>query len=237
MKHILLTTTLALTLLPLGALAQNAPPPMPPGPPPAPMFAQADLDHDGKITKSEAQAHRGTMFDKMDADGDGFLSDDEKRLMHRKHQFGRRMHHAQNRMMHKKALDTDKDGSISQAEFMAGPSPFFDRMDTNKDGTISVAEHAAMKQKHFARMDVNGDGVLSPDDRKAMREQHKQKAKEKRAKMDLNKDGRISRDEFITAHGTMFTRLDANKDGVITHDEAMAGRPHHAPFGPPPSPH
>jgi Ca2+-binding EF-hand superfamily protein len=45
-------------------------------------------------------------------------------------------------------LDKNKDGKVTHDEFRSGPLANFDRIDTNKDGTISEAERsAATKQR------------------------------------------------------------------------------------------
>ena len=92
------------------------------------------------------------------------------------------------------AADTDGDGRISQAEWIAaanarngsgshmmggrsggGPGGGYDpmrafaRIDTNGDGFIDKAELDAMSAERFQRMDTNGDGILTPDERTATR--------------------------------------------------------------------
>ena len=42
--------------------------------------------------------------------------------------------------------------------------------DTNGDGSISKAEFLAKAEKRFAKMDQNGDGQITPEERKAIRE-------------------------------------------------------------------
>ena len=43
-------------------------------------------------------------------------------------------------------------------------------MDTNGDGSISEAEYLAHAKTQFARLDTNGDGQISPQEREAARE-------------------------------------------------------------------
>jgi hypothetical protein len=76
--------------------------------------------------------------------------------------------------------DTDHDGRISLAEWMAAREggnrrrfdgdyqSEFQRLDTNHDGFIEVAEIDAASAERFAAMDANHDGVLTPDERRAM---------------------------------------------------------------------
>lgn len=135
------------------------------------------------ITRAEAQAMAGAMFDKLDANKDGKLdkTDREARMAQRF-----------------KALDTDGNGQLSLAEFAAahdrakgpgargpgmapGEGPhrmgmrgmgrggmMMARMtDTNKDGVITREEFTAAHLKHFDRMDANKDGSVTPEERKA----------------------------------------------------------------------
>ena len=44
-------------------------------------------------------------------------------------------------------FDKNKDGKVTEDEFRSGPLANFDRIDTNKDGTISEAEKAALARQ------------------------------------------------------------------------------------------
>lgn len=57
--------------------------------------------------------------------------------------------------------DKDKDGAVSQTEFLANRRKSFDRADLNKDGRLDFAEFAAATATKFARADRNADGRLS----------------------------------------------------------------------------
>lgn len=72
------------------------------------------------------------------------------------------------------ADDTDGDGKVSRAEFLAAvkagngdPAKRFARIDSNGDGVLDKAEINAMPTRRFSRLDTNGDGALSPDERAA----------------------------------------------------------------------
>jgi hypothetical protein len=73
------------------------------------------------------------------------------------------------------AADTDGDGKISRAEFLAAnagrgdPAKRVARLDLNGDGVLDKAEIEAMLTKRFKRLDTNRDGILSPDERAAAR--------------------------------------------------------------------
>ena len=78
---------------------------------------------------------------------------------------------------HEKKLladDTDGDGKVSRAEYMAAaksgrgdPARRFAKIDQNGDGMLDKAEIDAMLTRRFKRQDTNGDGVLSADERAA----------------------------------------------------------------------
>lgn len=138
------------------------------------MFAKFDVNKDGKLDKTDRDAHRQQMrtemFSRMDADNNGSISQDEfmkgkpDREGHGEHMGGpgmgmddaggKRMHgrhgmrggHRGGMMMMKMA-DTDKDGSVSQAEFTAAANKHFDMADANKDGKITKEERDAAHQK------------------------------------------------------------------------------------------
>jgi len=142
------------------------------------------------------------------------------------------------------------------------------RADTNGDGMISRAEFMAQAEARFARMDKNGDGVISADelgrrggrglmaadtdqDGKISRAEYLAQSEARFAKLDANGDGQISGDEMRAAmermheamggrHGPghmmppggsggprhhgggMLERLDTNHDGKISRDEMRA---------------
>ncbi|KAF1690303.1 EF-hand domain-containing protein [Pseudoxanthomonas koreensis] len=70
-------------------------------------------------------------------------------------------------------MDTDGDGRVSQAEYVAWMGYAFERMDRDGDGVLSPAEQPGGKGKplalethrqrlaeRFRRQDANGDGYL-----------------------------------------------------------------------------
>ena len=112
----------------------------------------------------------------------------------------------------------------------------FQAMDTNRDGMISPAEWRGSEQS-FQRHDWNGDRVLSGDEVRigASREfgEDEDEYDQKRpvfrnwtergfANLDRNRDGRIARAEWFYDRED-FIRVDRNVDGTLTREEFLSG--------------
>lgn len=72
------------------------------------------------------------------------------------------------------AADTDGDGKVSKAEFIAtakpgkrDPAARFAKLDRNGDGLLDKSEIGAMLVQRFKRLDTNGDGLASAQERAA----------------------------------------------------------------------
>lgn len=63
--------------------------------------------------------------------------------------------------------DTNKDGALSQDEFVNAKMKRFDRQDTNKDGTITKDEAKTNAQNKFNKLDTNKDGKVTKEEMKA----------------------------------------------------------------------
>lgn len=124
------------------------------------MFARLDVNKDGKLDKSDRDERRGEMreksFDRLDADDNGAISRDEfmappPRDGERPAGAGRMggkpgMRGHRGGMMMMRMADTNKDGAVSQAEFVAAADKRFDMMDTNHDGKVTQEERDAARQ-------------------------------------------------------------------------------------------
>jgi len=72
------------------------------------------------------------------------------------------------------AADTDGDGKVSKAEFIAAakagkgdPAARFAKLDRNGDGMLDRPEIDAMAAQRFRHLDANGDGVATAQERAA----------------------------------------------------------------------
>ena len=101
-----------------------------------------------------------------------------------------------------KAADTNGDGLISRAEAAALPriARHFDAIDTNKDGQLSQDElrafHQTQRAEHFRKIDTDGDGRIS----KAEAQAGAPRLAEHFDRIDANKDGFLTSDELQAAH-------------------------------------
>lgn len=158
-------------------------------------------------TRAEVQARVADHFKKADANGDGFVTKaemDAARATMKEKSAERREERREQRFA---KLDTDKDGTLSKAEYSVRPERkdgdrkgmhrghgkhgmrhggpmgggmWFERADANKDGKVSLAEASAGALAMFDRVDTNKDGTISPEEHKAARDAMRTKWQERR---------------------------------------------------------
>ena len=113
-----------------------------------------------------------TEFKQMDADKNGILTKKEIE----DYQRATSILIAQRRNVALfQALDKDKNGQLSPAEFgnlpmnVAAPNaaPVLAQTDTNRDGQITMVEYRTGKLASFDRMDTDKDGIVSVAEMKA----------------------------------------------------------------------
>lgn len=110
-------------------------------------LARYDANQDGRLDRDEkrlmrAERHREALA-RYDANGDGRLDRDERAKKKR-----------DRRAAHFARLDTNGDGEISRTEADAACGPLkhrFDTVDTDRSGAISPAEFEAVKRRHHHR--------------------------------------------------------------------------------------
>lgn len=100
------------------------------------------------------------------------------------------------------------------------------RGDSNGDGSLSRAEFVAKAEQRFARMDANRDGRVTREERREIRGGKHRGGKGMRGgrfqRMDADRDGRVSRAEAFARPTRMFDRADTNRDGYIDQAEQQA---------------
>lgn len=139
-----------LTLLALVGPALAAPGDAPAAPPSAsdrPARTGAgimryDTNKDGVVDKAEWDAGQLARFKRLDTNNDAKLSQEE--LFARTPAIGNSVlpsdRQAQRQSGYFQRMDNDRDGFVSQAEFMAQGDRNFARCDVNKDGRTDAAE-------------------------------------------------------------------------------------------------
>lgn len=110
----------------------------------------------------------------------------------------------------------------------------FDRLDTDGDGAISRAEFLAAKAGAFDRVDTDGDGIVTTAEMEAAREQARERVRERLAERggpgggfaqaDADGDGQVSREEWLSAPTELFNRADADGNDMLTREEMSALR-------------
>ena len=116
-------------------------------PTPDQIIERLDSDGSGSITGDEAKGFIAKYFDRIDANGDGEISEEE--LLHARENRGQKPKQGREDI---KAADTDQNGAISIDEAAeAGLKKMvenFDRIDTDGDGQISEKEMRQLR-KHM----------------------------------------------------------------------------------------
>jgi len=159
-----------------------------------------DTNGDNLVTMDEFKDAALQRFKNMDADNNGSITLEEfqayiasKRLARRTEYFNK--------------IDTNRDGSISQQEYidykLKKADMRFQEMDTNKDGLLSSEEFASRLKDRKGRRHWHGHDGNNPIF----------------SKLDANHDGKITQEESIAAWTRWFNQIDANGDKTVTIDE------------------
>lgn len=104
-------------------------------------------------------------------------------------------------------LDADKDGKVTQAEYIAGSKSSFEKLDANADGKVTSAE----MDTAYATSKPGVGAAKMPS------------SAERIKTLDTDGDGALSSVEHEASSRTMFDTLDTNKDGSLSADEIKAG--------------
>ncbi len=150
---------------------------------------------DKTVTRAEASTHASAMFDKLDVNRDGKI-DPADRTARQIERF--------------RKIDTDANGAISQAEFLAAHA-----RKSGERGMGRDRDGGAMKERGMMRRGMMGHagGREMPMVGMVM------------LKMaDTNRDSVVSREEFVAAAMGHFDQADSNHDGKLTPDERRAAK-------------
>lgn len=116
--------------------------------------------------------------------------------------------------------DTNKDGSVSHAEFDAVRLERYKATDANKDGTLSeqeyVSEYQARLEKQLAASDDTAERKAE-DRQRQMRQAHV-----RFGVLDKDKDGKMTQAEYDASGARAFAEQDDDKNGVVTQADATA---------------
>jgi hypothetical protein len=119
----------------------------------ATFVADYDLDKDGKVSKEEFQEVRQQRFAATDSNQDQGVSHEEyvaeyrARLMATKPDPGKAQRQLKQTDVRFKALDSNKDGRISLAEYSYSGWRMYAEHDYDRDGAVSLADKTDEKPK------------------------------------------------------------------------------------------
>ncbi|RKF16687.1 hypothetical protein D6850_03870 [Roseovarius spongiae] len=102
------------------------------------LFDAVDADGDGTVTREEVDSYRASRLAEVDASGDGALSIEEFDTLYREFTRSRMVDMFQH-------LDADGDGVISRDEMDTRVSRMFDRMDRDGDGALTLQQRGASR--------------------------------------------------------------------------------------------
>jgi Ca2+-binding EF-hand superfamily protein len=162
------------------------------------------------IVSADASAQEKPMFSKMDKNGDGTATIEERKEFS-KTRFAER--------------DKNADGKISAEEDAIYLVEIFKAMDANNDEVVVIEElllHTVEKPVDTKNVkntpadaktpDLNNDGKVEMDEFIAFRVMVFKTA-------DANKDGKLTADEFSALRDARRKDIDADKDGMVTLEE------------------
>lgn len=133
--------------------------------------------------------------------------------------------------------DSDGDGRISQAEFVAARAAAFARMDADGDGRVTAEEAQAARAaartefmaRRFAALDSDGDGMISRAEFEAGHTGRGGFGRDGHGRGEMAGEG-FTREQAESHAAAMFARMDANGDGYVTPEDRrgrMDGRRGH----------
>ena len=153
MKLVSLAATVLISLPALAAPGDLDPAKTPPARERTSGLMRYDTNKDGFVDRKEWTAGQEARFKQLDTNGDGKLTKDELFVGNGVPPSDRQL---QSQATYFRLLDSDKDGTVSKAEFLALAERNFVRCDLDKDGRITVAEcRQALRRKPVEPANAN----------------------------------------------------------------------------------
>ncbi|MDE8651256.1 EF-hand domain-containing protein [Novosphingobium album (ex Liu et al. 2023)] len=100
----------------------------------------ADTNGDGAVSRPEMLAMRQSQWSRFDRNGDGYFSQADLPGFARDRWNGDKLARL------RQAFDQNRDGRISRAEYVDGPTPAFDMADADNNGLVTRAEFQSLAE-------------------------------------------------------------------------------------------
>ncbi len=187
-------------------------------------IAEHDDNADGKVTWEEFENFRRTRFNATDYNKDGTVDEDEyvrefdeRMALEIERERAGLMEQTQARF---EALDADKNGQVSRAEFDAAGARTWD----GGQKVLAAKGKPADKAADGAREERTNAGAQRFDNRTRSRlgMPTSHSAEGFLELYDSNGDGKVDKAEFQKVRDEQFARTDSNGDGQLALDEYMA---------------
>jgi len=180
----------------LGALAQDSASTATAGARPSPfqhILKEMDTNGDGKISPDEYVAAATKRFQSVEVRNKaGIAAASAPAAMTRERNMAQR---------ELERLDTNHDGVVTRAEYLAAAGARFDAMDTAHTGKLTAQELAATTQEFSARHEARPMGPNRGVDANMTLEQYQSRAKARFTRLDRNGNGFLEADELTGRHG------------------------------------
>jgi Ca2+-binding EF-hand superfamily protein len=190
-----------------------------------------DLDGDGSISRAEFDTFSDARFDRMDKNGDGLISEDEKpqhpRRPGHRGKGGAKGHHGEHRQMMGAGLltrlaDSDQDGTVTAGEWQ----DFLVQLPLDAEGNIDAASFAeslpSPEECTQCRKHHGGSGGGEAGEGARRQGPPRDRSHMVSRMLDTNDNQVLETADFEA----LFTALDADQDGSLSGDEIPTPRHH-----------
>ena len=154
---------------------------------------QMDANADGNITRAEADASLAARFATIDADSNGFVTQDEMKAHHEAQRAEMKANWEARKAEAEAAGEPVREGKMMRdkdpakaaerkAKRAEKAAEHWAAMDTDSDGQLSAAEFTAEHIKFFAKMDADSDGSITKAELDAAKAEMKERRGEWRDK-------------------------------------------------------